>query len=97
MWVILQLSNLILKNAAQACKKKDTVLRRRSYPAGCFTLLSLGYWPVTNQSQMHLRKCSAAQDTSVISANPTAVRKEQHLIFRSLQKCLQLQFRRVHP
>lgn len=99
MWVILQLSNLILKNATQACKKKDTVLRRRSYPAGCFTLLSLGYWPVTNQFQMHLRKCSAMQDASVVSANPgpTAVKKGQHLIFRSLQKCLQLQFRRVHP
>lgn len=70
MWVILQLSNLILKNATQACKKKDTVLRRRSYPAGCFTLLSLGYWPVTNQFQMHLRKYSAMQDASVVSANP---------------------------
>lgn len=41
---------------------------------------------------MHLRKCSATQDASVVSANPgpTAVKKGQHLIFWSLQ------FRRVH-
>lgn len=38
------------------------------------------------------------QDASVVSANPglTAVKKGQHLIFRSLQKCLQLQFRKLH-
>lgn len=81
MWAILQVSNLIKKNTTQTCKKKDTVITRRSYPAVCFTLHSLGYWPVTNEFQMQIEKCSAMQDASVVSANPdpTAVKSLQQI------------------
>jgi len=77
MQAILQLGNLIKKNTSQTCKKKDTVITRRSYPIECFILHSFGCWPVSNQFQMQIKKCSARQDASVASANPdpTAVKR----------------------